>query len=80
MRTKVSRWGNSLALRLPKKLATSHNIFEDSKVEIIEKAEGLLLRPATKETYDLNELLKGITKENVHEEVSTGTSRGRESW
>ncbi len=80
MKTKVSRWGNSLALRLPKKLATSHQIFEDSNVEIIEKEEGLLLRPSRKENYDLNELLKGITKENVHEEVSTGAVRGRESW
>lgn len=80
MKTKVSRWGNSLALRLPKKLATSHRIFEDSSVEIIEKEEGLLLRPSTIETYSLNELLKGITKENVHEAVSTGAARGRETW
>lgn len=80
MKTKVSRWGNSLALRLPKKLATSHKIFEGSNVEIIEKEEGLLLRPSTNQTYDLNDLLEGITKENVHKEVSTGAGRGRETW
>lgn len=80
MKTKVSRWGNSLALRLPKKLATSHRIFEDSSVEIIEKEEGLLLRPSMRETYNLDELLKEVTKENAHEEVPTGPARGRESW
>ena len=80
MKTKVSRWGNSLALRLPKKLATSQKIFEDSNVEIIEKEEGLLLRSSTNQTYDLNDLLKGITKESVHKEVSTGAARGQETW
>jgi antitoxin MazE len=80
MKTKVSRWGNSLALRLPKKLATSHNIFEDSDVEIIEQSEGLLLRPSSKKSYDLTELLNGVTKENLHESLSTGASRGQESW
>jgi len=80
MKTKISRWGNSLALRLPKKLATSHNIFQDSNVEIIEQKDGLLLRPLRRKSYDLNELLNGVTKENLHEEVSTGSSRGQESW
>lgn len=80
MKTKVSRWGNSLALRLPKKLATSHNIFQDSSVEIIEQKDGLLLRPSGRNSYDLNELLNGITKENLHEEVLTGTPRGQELW
>lgn len=80
MKTKVSRWGNSLALRLPKKLATSHRIFEDSSVEIIEKEEGLLLRPSPRERYNLDDLLKEVTKENAHEEVPDGPARGRESW
>lgn len=80
MKTKVSRWGNSLALRLPKKLATSHRIFENSSVEIIEKEDGLLLRPSPRETYNLDALLKEVTKENAHEEVSDGPARGRESW
>ncbi|MCC5835747.1 MAG: AbrB/MazE/SpoVT family DNA-binding domain-containing protein [Opitutales bacterium] len=80
MKTKVSRWGNSLALRIPKKLAMSHNIFQDSNVEIIEQEDGLLLRPSSPGSYDLKELLNGVTKENLHEQVSTGSSRGQESW
>jgi antitoxin MazE len=80
MMTKISRWGNSLALRLPKKLATSHNLFQDSDVEIIEHEEGLLLRPSSRKSYDLNALLNGVTKENFHDELPTGSSRGQESW
>ncbi|MCC5788617.1 MAG: hypothetical protein JJT75_03200 [Opitutales bacterium] len=39
MKTSVARWGNSLALRLPKKLAASYNISGNSNVELIEKLD-----------------------------------------
>lgn len=64
MKTKVSRWGNSLALRLPKKLATSHGIFEESNVEILEREDGLLLRPSGRRTYGVDELLAKVSKTN----------------
>lgn len=80
MNTKVSRWGNSLALRLPKGLAASHNIFQDSNVEIIENDNGLLIRPSIPATYVLEDLLEMITDENCHSQVSTGSPKGVESW
>lgn len=80
MNAKVSRWGNSLALRLPKGLAASHNIFQDSNVEIIENDNGLLIRPSIPGTYVLEDLLEMITDENCHSQVSTGSPKGVESW
>jgi antitoxin MazE len=80
MQTRVARWGNSLALRIPKKLATSHQIFEDSRVEIVEREDGLLLRPNGREKYDLEGLLAGVTRENLHGEFATGEARGQEIW
>ena len=80
MNAKVSRWGNSLALRLPKGLAASHNIFQDSNVEIIENDNGLLIRPSIPATYVLEDLLEMITDENCHSQVSTGSPKGVESW
>lgn len=80
METKIARWGNSLALRIPKKWATGQQLFEDSPVELIEQADGLLLRPSRKKTYDLDKLLSGVTKENLHPEVSSAEARGREAW
>ena len=80
MKTKVSRWGNSLALRLPRKLAASHNLEEGSSVEIIEESGGLKVRAVKEMKYSLSELLAGVTDENRHEEVETGSSVGKESW
>lgn len=80
MRTKISRWGNSLALRLPRKLADSHHLEEGSSIEIIEDSGELRLRPVKEEEYGLDDLLAGITEENRHEEVKIGSAAGKESW
>ena len=80
MKTKVSRWGNSLALRLPKKLATSRGIVEEAEVEILEREDGLLLRPSRRRAYDLDELLAKVNRKNLHGEVPTGGARGQETW
>lgn len=79
MKTKVAKWGNSLALRIPRELASSHRLEEGSSVEIIEENGGLRLRPVAKRP-SLEELLQGITKENLQEEFNVGTSRGKEVW
>jgi antitoxin MazE len=79
MKAKVSRWGNSLALRLPKSLAATHRIKEGSNLEISESEKGILLTPI-EDTYDLEELLCKITTENLHSEFFTGTPQGDEIW
>ncbi len=80
MRTKVARWGNSLALRIPRKLALSHHLDEGSSVEIIEDQGELKLRPVSEKAYSLDELLDAITGKNLHEEMQTGSARGKEVW
>ena len=80
MKTKITRWGNSLALRLPKHLTTSYRISEGSVVEIVEEAQGLLVKPISKKDFKLNDLLKGITKNNLHEEIESAGPQGKEIW
>ena len=79
MKTKVSRWGNSLALRLPKGMAASHRITEGSDIEIIEREDGLLLSPVFKQ-FSFDELMERMSPDNLHEEISTGEPQGMESW
>jgi antitoxin MazE len=79
MKTHVAKWGNSLALRLPKALTTSLSLKEGTEVELTEHAEGILLRPAGM-NYELDELLKGIRPGNLHKPVETGESKGKEVW
>jgi len=80
MKTKVSRWGNSLALRLPKHLTTSYHISEGSDVEIVEEAQGILVKPVARKEFKLNDLLKGISKNNLHHEIDSAGPQGKEIW
>ena len=80
MKTKVARWGNSLALRIPSRLASSHHLIEGSDIEIIEDEGELKLRPIQSKNIELNDLLAGITDENLPREFDTGLIEGKESW
>ena len=80
MKTAVQRWGNSLALRIPSAYAAETRISEGTEVELTLKSGSLIIRPVQRERQSLNELLKRITPQNLHDSVDTGDSAGRESW
>ncbi|WP_420645648.1 AbrB/MazE/SpoVT family DNA-binding domain-containing protein [Candidatus Leptofilum sp.] len=80
MQTQVKKWGNSLALRIPKPLAEQLAIKTDTEVEIVVEDGQLLIRPLPEPALTLEELLAQITDENLHNEVETGTAVGSEVW
>jgi len=76
----IQKWGNSLAIRIPKNLALDSNIEHGSVVEMsIEKGK-IVLKPIKRNTDKLNQLLEKITKENTHDEISTDSPLGKEIW
>jgi antitoxin MazE len=80
MRTKVQRWGNSLAVRIPKSFAEEVGLKDDSAVEMRLVEGGLLVQPLSPWVPTLDELLDGITDANLHGEVDTGPAQGAEAW
>jgi antitoxin MazE len=78
------KWGNSLAVRIPKSLANAINARDGKQVELTLKNGALVLQPLTKpkpkRRYSLDELLAGMTRDNVPEEVTWGPPRGNEVW
>ena len=79
MQVKAQRWGNSLAVRIPKVVADQVGIREQDEMEI-EVTKGIIqLRPRTPEP-GLNALLAGISAEDLHDETDCGQSEGREAW
>ena len=72
----VKKWGNSLAVRLPKGIAKALNLREGSKVEIKLEGEKIVVVPKR----DLSELLNRITPESLHNEVDWGQREGNEVW
>jgi len=80
MRTRIQKWGNSLALRIPKSFATEVGIQRETPVEISLANGKLVIAPVAKPKLTLKQLLAKVTKENLHREVDTGTAVGNESW
>jgi antitoxin MazE len=79
MLTTIQRWGNSLAVRIPKPFALQTELTENSEVDITLEGHRIVVSPATKE-WRLDELLAGITARNTHRELSWGGKKGREAW
>lgn len=79
MLARIQKWGNSLALRVPKALAKEAGLEEDSPVEIKLVGETLVVTPLRSE-WTLEDLLAGVTDENIHDEVDWGTPEGAELW
>jgi antitoxin MazE len=80
MTTDVSRWGNSLAIRIPKLLADELQLGEGDAVTLEAGENGaLVIRPA-RPRYRLEDLVAGITPENRHPETGWGPEVGKETW
>ena len=79
MKTKVRRWGNSLALRIPKPFALEADLDEGESVDL-RLEDGKIVVEKSPSVYSLDDLLGGITENNLHEEVDFGDSMGNEVW
>ncbi len=79
MVSKVQKWGNSLAVRIPKTFAEEVEIAEDSSVEISVQDGRIVVAPAKPE-WRLSELVSGITRANTHHETVWGKPSGSEAW
>lgn len=80
MQTRIQKWGNSLALRIPSAFAEELGLAENSPVNLSLKEGGLVITPAAGEKWSLEDLLSKVTEENRHREWETGASEGSERW
>jgi antitoxin MazE len=80
MHSRVQKWGNSLAVRIPKPFASEIGLARDAEVEITVSEGKLIVSPCETPSYSLEELLSGVRKSNLHTEVFTGPAKGREVW
>ncbi len=80
MRTKIQKWGNSLALRIPKSFAEETGVKAGCTVDLSVADGQLVVSPVRSKRFRLHELLSKVTKENLHAEISTGEPTGREAW
>jgi antitoxin MazE len=80
MKTKVRKWGNSLALRIPKVLTDQISLSAETPVEMTIANDRIIISRLPKPEFTLDELLDGITEDNLHQEIDTGNAVGNEAW
>ena len=80
MKLEVQKWGNSLALRIPKPFAEEVAVREGTIVDLRVSKGRIVMKPLTRKKPALHELLAKVAKANLHGEHDTGRSIGRESW
>ncbi len=78
MRVIVKKWGNSASVRIPISVMQAANLRLDDAVDVREEAGQIVIVPLHPSEYDLDRLLSGITKKNLHSEASFGVPLGRE--
>ena len=76
----IKKWGNSLALRIPKSIADSGDISLGSLVNMFIEDGKLIIQPIQGSKFSLEALLSQITDDNKHSETDTGTYTGEEIW
>ncbi len=78
METKIQKWGNSLAVRLPKAFAEQTGIENGSNVRISIQDGYIILVPIKDHETLLNDLLEQINSSNIHSEIDFGMPVGKE--
>ncbi len=79
MDTQINRWGNSLAVRIPRAYARKTGLDVGTPIVLSVQGGRLIITPRTPH-YELQELLDGVDEENLPVEVDWGPPVGREIW
>jgi antitoxin MazE len=80
MKSKLQKWGNSLAVRIPKSLVEEADIKQGSDLKLNVVNKKIIIEPTKESSYTLMSLLKRITKDNTHSEIESGKPKGNEVW
>ena len=77
---RVRRWGNSLAVRIPRAVAEESGVQEGVLVDLVPARGKLVVSPTRPRRYRLADLLARVRPSNLHGETGTGSRVGREVW
>jgi len=80
MKARIQRWGNSLALRIPKTFAEGISVCEGDEIEMNVTKGKLVIASRPPRDYRLADLVAGIRPGNLHREIVTGGPQGHEVW
>jgi antitoxin MazE len=80
MQVRVQKWGNSLAVRIPKPLAEDAEVKEGTVLNLAVSEGKVIAVPVRKRKFSLKQMLAQVKRKNLHAEVDSGSPVGREIW
>ena len=80
MQIQIQKWGNSLGIRLPKVIADGQELVAGSVVRVSTDDQKIIIERVSKSRFVINDLVAGITKDNLHQATDWGEPRGKEIW
>ena len=80
MKSVVKKWGNSAAVRIPAAVMQAIPLELDEPVDVREEAGRIVIEPLRQKAYDIDALIEGITRKNLHEAADFGLPVGKEVW
>ncbi len=80
MKSRILKWGNSLALRIPKPFAEEADLRENAPVDLTIRNGRLVVVPIVEPRFTLEDLVSQITQQNRHLETDFGAPVGNEVW
>jgi antitoxin MazE len=66
MKNRVQKWGNSLAVRIPRSFAKALGWEENAPVAMSLEDGSLIIKTDRERAWDLDALMSGVTDENIH--------------
>jgi antitoxin MazE len=80
MKAALKKWGNSASVRIPRNVLQAVDLDLDDPVDVREESGRIVIEPLRRKEYELAELLKGISRRNLHDESDFGAPVGNEVW
>ena len=80
MKSRIQKWGNSLAVRIPKPVALDAGLESGAPVEVLLRDRSVVITRVASQGFTLEQLLEEVTPENLHREVDAGPAAGKEVW
>ncbi len=80
MKTQLAKWGNSMAVRIPKAIAEAARLRPGDQLEMAVEDSGTLRIRKKKGKQKLSQLIRGINAANLHGETDWGAPAGKELW
>lgn len=73
----VKKWGSSLGIVIPKVIAKDLNLKDGSSLDIKDNNGSIIISP---KKNSLSDMISKINDSNIHNEVDSGNSSGKEIW